>query len=181
MRPRRMLAGRAARWTAFCLAAWTSPAAAQPATLLFYEVARGGNANAASKTNVADAAPTQTLGGFASDALVFANASGEAHYAGPLTGSGIRVSIVRDRYPIVEDDMFEGQSINMTYRASVSHVCLLPAGKTITLIGRTEPLGPLGSNNDRTAVRLEVTAIAVRGGDVRANSCNLPPEPWPQP
>jgi hypothetical protein len=152
---RRLLAGLGA------LAACNpSIAAAQSATVLLYEVADN---NTNSTANFAEA--QQIVPVLPRDALVFVNASGGATYAGPLTGAGIRVSIRYGNSNIVtEDDMFEGQSINMTYRASVSHVCLLPQGATATFTAWTERLGPLnpaGTNaNTETKARLEVVAIA---------------------
>lgn len=144
-------------------------AVAAPVTVLVYAVENGGDPAGTANT----ASASKTVGDLGSDALVFVTAFGQAHYGGPLTGSGIRVSIVRDRFPVVQDDMFEGQSIEMTYRASVTHVCLLPQGKTVEFTGRTAPLGPLGSNNNRTAVRLEVVAIAAQvSPDSRVETCD---------
>lgn len=132
---------------------WPMPAAAEPATVLLAAVATN---NPNSTPSFAEA--RLDIGGFETDALVFVTASGRADYAGALTGTGIRVSI-RHGAVVVEDDMFEGQSINMTYRASVSHICLLPRGGQARLLGWTEALGP-GTNNTQAGMRLEVVVIA---------------------
>jgi hypothetical protein len=159
---RKVLAA-AGRWTwlgpAVLIAGLPGPAAAEPATVLAYEVGdQVGNTN--SNANFAEAKLDVDL---PRDALIFVNASGGASYSGPLTGAGIRVSIRYGTKAIVtEDDSFEGQSLNMSYRASASHVCLLPQGRKATFTAWTERLGPVGAGggNTGTTVRLELVAIA---------------------
>ena len=150
---RRLLIGMAA-----LLACCPNPAAADPATVLAY-VVEGNGPN--STPNFAEA--TIELGGLGRDALVFVNASGAAGYKGQVTGAGIRVSIRYGKSDIVtEDDAFEGESLDMTYRASTSHICLLPHDQKATFIAWTERLGGVGpgGGNSGTTVRLEAVAVA---------------------
>jgi hypothetical protein len=137
---------------AVALACWPVPAAAEPATVLMDRVERANGTNSASAQLV--------VGGFDTNVVVFVSASGSARYNNALGGAGIVVSIDDGRDNLVWDDSFEGQSINMIYRASVSRTFVLRRGDRVALAGRTEPLGSQALSNQEARVRLEVVVIA---------------------
>ena len=121
---------------------WTSPAVAEPATVLLTQV----EADSGSDGAIAQV----IIEGFDTDAMVFATATGQAAYSGALGSAGIVVSI-RQGGATIEDQSSEGQSLNMLYRSAVSHAFFLPGRRAPRSSPGPNPMAP---NPQTTATSL---------------------------